>query len=55
MLQGTISGNAEAGLVLYMNIDFLPKVNAPFHVTQTSQALAMHGEDEPNLYLLCVR
>ena len=42
------------GVVLYPNIDFLPKVASQFHVTQPIEVLAMNGE-EPGLCLLYVR
>ena len=46
---------SQAGMELYPNIDFLLKVNIPFHVTQSIEVPAMQGEDEPGLHLLCVR
>ena len=44
-----------ATVVLYPNIEFLPKVNSWFHVTQPIEVPAMHGEVELSLHLLCVR
>ena len=44
-----------AGMVLYPNIDFPPKANSQFHVTQPIEVLTMHGDIQPGLHLLCVR
>ena len=41
-------------MVLYPNIDFLPKVALQLYVTQPIEVPAMHGEEEPGLRLLCV-
>ena len=46
---------SSTGVVLYLNIDFLPKFSSWFHVTQLIEVLAMHGELQPVLHLLCVR
>ena len=46
---------SAAGVVLYPNIDFLPKVNSRFRVTQLIDVPAMHGEVQLGLHLLCVR
>ena len=46
---------SSACVVLYPNIEFLLKVNSRFHVTQPIEVLAMHGEVQPGLHLLCVR
>ena len=34
-------------VVLYSNVDCLPRVASQFHVTQLSEVLAWHGEEEP--------
>ena len=35
---------SPTGVVLYPNIDFFPKLTSQFHVTQTIEVPAMHGE-----------
>ena len=42
-------------VVLYPNVEYLPRVAVQFHVTQLSEVPARHGEEEPGLCLLGVR
>ena len=46
---------SSTGVVLYPNIDFLPKAASRFHVTQPIEVAGMHGEEEPGLRFLCMR
>jgi len=42
-------------VLLWPNIEFLPKVNTPFHASQPIRVPSMHGSTDPGLRLLCVR
>ena len=42
-------------VLLWPNIEFLPKVNTPFHASQPIRVPSMHASTDPGLRLLCVR
>ena len=41
--------------MLFLNINFLLKINTWFHSMQPTEVLSMHGEHQPDLRLLCMR